>query len=75
MPFGLVFLDHDGDLWTVDVRSPQLKEPGRRSLRFSRPTFLEPTEQRELDDVPPCWPDCTDDELRAFLAAALDASG
>jgi hypothetical protein len=75
MAFGLVFLDHDGDVWTVDVRPAPPPETGRRFLRFSRPSFLEPSEQRELDDVPPCWPDCTDDDLRGFLAAALDASG
>lgn len=73
MPFGLVFLDHDGGVWTVDVR-PAPTEQGRRSLLFSRPTFIDPAEEYALDDVPACWPNCTSDELRAFLAEALDAS-
>jgi hypothetical protein len=73
MPFGLVFLDDDGDVWTVDVR-PAQSEQGRRSMLFSRPSFIEPTEQRSLEEVPPCWPNCSDDELRAFLAAAVDSS-
>src|SRR5438132_826610 len=56
MAFGLVFLDHGGEVWTVDVRLPG-GQPGGRSLVFSRPSFLAPTEQRALDDVPPRWPD------------------
>jgi len=73
MPFGLVFLDRDGDVLTVDVR-PAATEQGHRSLLFSKPSFLQPFEQRSLDEVPPCWPDCTGEELRAFLAAAVDSA-
>jgi hypothetical protein len=73
MPFGLVFLDHDGEVWTVDIR-PAPSQQGRRSLLFSRPSFLEPAEQRALEEVPACWPNCTGEELRAFLEAAFDAS-
>ena len=66
MPFGLVFLDHDGEVWTVDVRLSE-GEPGERSLLFSRPTFLEPAEQRAFEGVPSCWPNCSEDELRGLL--------
>ena len=48
---------------------------GGRSLVFSRPSFLAPTEQRALDDVPPCWPNCDSEALREFLAAARDTPG
>jgi len=74
MAFGLVFLDHGGEVWTVDVRLPG-GQPGGRSLVFSRPSFLAPTEQRALDDVPPCWPNCDSEALREFLAAARDTPG
>jgi hypothetical protein len=74
MPFGLVFLDDDGDVWTVDIR-PAQSEQGHRALLFSRPSFIEPAEQRALEEVPPCWPDCTSDELRGYLAVALERSG
>lgn len=73
MAFGLVFLDHGGEVWTVDVRLPGA-EKGGRALVFSRPSFLAPTEQRALDQVPPCWPNCCSDELRDFLAAARATS-
>jgi hypothetical protein len=69
MAFGLVFQDNLGDVWTVDVRlSPA--DHGRRSLLFSRPSFVAPEEQRAFEGVPECWPNCTGDELRAFLEAA-----
>jgi len=74
MAFGLVFLDDGGEVWTVDVRLPG-GEQGRRSLVFSRPSFLDPAEQWALNDVPECWPNCADDELRGFLAAARETSG
>jgi hypothetical protein len=67
MPFGIVFLDDTGDVWTVDVLN---SEDRRRSLVFSRPSFLEPAEQRALEGIPECWPNCTGEELRAFLEAA-----
>lgn len=69
MSFGLVFLGHEGEVWTVDVR---LSEPGReaRFMCFSRPTFLNPAEERTFAGVPSCWPDCTSAELRGFLEAA-----
>lgn len=69
MPFGLVFLDDGGDVWTVDVRHTDTAG-GARTLVFSRPSFLEPAEQRALDAVPDCWPDCSDHELRALLGVA-----
>jgi hypothetical protein len=69
MPFGLVFLDEGGSVWTVGVRQAPATE-GVRSLVFSRPSFFEPAEQRALDDVPDCWPECSDEELRALLGAA-----
>ena len=68
MAFGIVFLDNDGDVWTVDAKSSPESE---RSLLFSRPSFVEPTEQRLLDGIPDCWPNCTGEELRAFLGAAV----
>lgn len=68
MPFGLVFLDQGGVVWTVDVR--QSGTAGDRSLVFCRPSFLDPAEQRSLDAVPECWPECSDEELRALLGVA-----
>jgi hypothetical protein len=73
MAFGLVFLDQDGGVWTVDVR-PVPSQEGQRLLLFSRPSFVEPTEQHSLNEVPPCWPDCSGEELRSLLVAALDRS-
>jgi hypothetical protein len=73
MPFGLVFLDHDGDVWTVDVR-PVPTDEARKLMLFSRPSFVEPAEQRSLEGVPPCWPDCTDEELRGLLVSAVESS-
>jgi hypothetical protein len=67
MAFGIVFLDSTGDVWTVDAKSSPEHE---RSLLFSRPSFLEPAEQRSLDGIPDCWPNCSGEELRAFLGAA-----
>jgi hypothetical protein len=59
-------------VWTVDVRSA---DPQRaRALVFSRPSFVEPSEQRALDEIPACWPNCTDEELRAYLEAAVNRS-
>jgi hypothetical protein len=69
MAFGLVFLDHAGDVWTVDAQTSE--PPDRRSLIFSRPTFLEPMEQRAFVGIPGCWPNCTEDELRTFLDLAI----
>jgi hypothetical protein len=74
MPFGLVFLDHDGEVWTVDARLSDA-ERGERSLLFSRPTFIEPAEQRAFEGVPSCWPNCSGDELRGFLGAAHGTYG
>jgi hypothetical protein len=68
MAFGLVFLDPAGEVWTVDVQS---NDERRRSLLFSRPSFLEPTEQRSFHEIPPCWPNCSHEELRGFLDAAV----
>lgn len=68
MPFGLVFLDQGGTVWTVDVR--HAASGGDRLLVFSRPSFLEPAEQRSLERVPECWPECSDEELRALLGSA-----
>lgn len=69
MAFGLVFRDDTGEVWTVDARTT---EPERgRFLIFSRPSFLDPSEQRALDRIPECWPNCTDEELRVFLEAAV----
>ena len=69
MAFGLVFRDDTGDVWTVDA---QTNDPERgRLLIFSRPSFLDPSEQRALDGIPDCWPNCTDEELRAYLEAAV----
>ena len=73
MPFGLVFLDSDGEVWTVDARLSG-SERRERSLVFSRPSFLEPSEQRSFEGVPPCWPNCSEDELRGFLEAAQGTS-
>lgn len=74
MPFGLVFLGHEGEVWTVDVRQPgPAREPG--SMHFFRPSFLNPAEERAFEGVPPCWPDCTGEELREFLEAAHGTSG
>jgi hypothetical protein len=74
MGFGLVFRDDTGVVWTVDVQSADAQRG--RSLVFSRPTFLEPSEQRALDGIPACWPNCSDEELRQFLeAATLRTSG
>jgi hypothetical protein len=74
MPFGLVFLDHDGEVWTVDARLSDA-ERGERSLLFSRPTFIEPAEQRAFEGVPSCWPNCSADELRVFLGSAHGTYG
>jgi hypothetical protein len=68
MAFGLVFLDQSGDVWTVDAHAD--KDRGR-ALLFSRPSFLDPREQRALDQIPPCWPNCTGEELRAYLEEAI----
>jgi hypothetical protein len=69
MAFGLVFRDDAGEVWTVDA---QTNDPERgRFLIFSRPSFLDPSEQRALDGVPDCWPNCSDEELRLFLEAAV----
>ena len=68
MAFGLVFLDETGEVWTVDALS---SDKERRALLFSRPSFLQPMEQRALDGIPECWPNCTGEELRAFLEAAV----
>ena len=68
MAFGLVFLDHAGELWTVDVQAADADR--RRSLLFSRPSFLSPSEQRALETIPDCWPNCSDDELRMLLEEA-----
>jgi hypothetical protein len=70
MGFGLVFRDEAGDVWTVDVHASEGERA--RSLLFSRPSFLDPSEQRALDGIPACWPNCSDDELRAFLEAAVE---
>lgn len=74
MPFGLVFLGHKGEVWTVDVR---LSEAGRGpgSMLFSRPSFLAPAEERAFAGIPSCWPDCTGAELLGFLEAAHATSG
>ena len=69
MAFGLVFRDGAGEVWTVDAQMQDAER--RRFLIFSRPSFLEPSEQRALDGIPECWPNCTDEELRAFLEAAI----
>lgn len=69
MPFGFVFRDEGGAVWTVGVRQSQ-ESNGGRALIFCRPSFLEPAEQRALDDVPDCWPECSDEELRALLDTA-----
>jgi hypothetical protein len=68
MPFGFVFLDGGGAVWTVDVRPST--GPSERSLVFSRPSFLEPREQRSIAGIPDCWPECSDEELRALLGDA-----
>lgn len=68
MPFGLVFLDEGGAVWTVDVRSAASSE--EKSLVFCRPSFFDPAEQRAIDGVPDCWPECTDQELRTLLDSA-----
>ena len=70
MPFGLVFLDDGGVVWTVDVRQSGSTAEGARSLVFCRPSFFDPAEQRALDNVPDCWPECSDIELRALLGTA-----
>ena len=73
MAFGLVFLGHEGEVWTVDVRlSGSGRAPG--SMVFSRPTFINPSEEREFAAVPTCWPDCTSDQLRGFLETAHGTS-
>lgn len=73
MPFGLVFLGQEGEVWTVDVRLTGAGgEPG--SMHFSRPSFLNPAEERAFEGVPSCWPDCTGDQLRGFLEAAHGTS-
>jgi len=61
MAFGLVFLDVGGEVWTVDVQSADERN---RWLLFSRPSFLEPREQRTLNEIPACWPNCSHEELR-----------
>lgn len=73
MPFGLVFLGDEGEVWTVDVSASQ---PGhtRRFMLFSHPTFLNASEKREFDGVPACWPDCSSNQLRGFLEAAHGAT-
>jgi len=73
MAFGLVFLSHEGEVWTVDVR---LSGSGRAagSMLFSHPTFINPAEEREFAGVPSCWPDCTSNQLRGFLRAARGTS-
>ena len=70
MPFGLVFLDQEGDVWTVDVHHASADTRPARSLLFSRPSFVDPAEQRAFEGVPSCWPDCSGDALRGFLEAA-----
>lgn len=68
MPFGFVFLDGGGAVWTVGVRPSA--EPSERTLVFSRPSFLDPAEQRSIPGLPDCWPECSDEELRALLGEA-----
>lgn len=68
MAFGLVFLDPGGAVWTVDVHSVDERN---RWLLFSRPSFLEPAEQRTLREIPPCWPNCSHEELRDLLDVAV----
>lgn len=68
MPFGFVFLDEGGAVWTVDVR--ESKSGPERSLVFCRPSFFDPAEQRAIQGIPDCWPECSDEELRALLGAA-----
>jgi hypothetical protein len=68
MAFGLVFLDPGGAVWTVDVETADERN---RRLLFSRPSFLEPAEQRTLNEIPPCWPNCSDEELQDLLDVAV----
>ena len=70
MPFGLVFLDEGGSVWTADVRQSGAASGSGRSLVFCRPSFFDPAEQRAIDAVPECWPECSDEELRALLGSA-----
>jgi hypothetical protein len=73
MAFGLVFLGREGEVWTVDVRlSGSTRATG--AMLFSRPTFINPAEEREFAGVPSCWPDCSSHQLRGFLEAAHDPS-
>ena len=70
MPFGLVLVDDDGRVWTVDLeRCPETHN--MVGLRFSHPTFIEPVEQRFVGDVPECWPKCERGVLRAALRLAV----
>jgi hypothetical protein len=69
MPFGLVFLDEGGAVWTVQINQ-SAGAGASRSLVFCRPSFFDPAERRSLEQVPDCWPECSDEELRALLGSA-----
>jgi hypothetical protein len=63
MSFGLVVIDDEGRVWTVDLVRPS-------ALRFSRPNFLEPIEERCVEPAPECWPSCRAETLRTYLQVA-----
>ena len=66
---GFVVLDDDGRAWTVQPIT--CERPGCVcGLRFCRPSFLAPVEEREASNVPACWPDCPPEELRHHLRLA-----
>lgn len=70
MAFGLAFLDDEGRVWTVDVKTCPVTHT-TLGLCFSRPSFIEPLEQRHLANVLGCWPSCDAEQLRAALRLAL----
>lgn len=70
MAFGLAVLDDQGRVWTVDVKRCPVTHT-TLGLHFSRPSFIEPLEQRYLANVPECWPSCDGEQLRAALRLAV----
>ena len=73
MGSALIFLDDAGAAWSVQPITGN--KPGSIcGLRFSRPSFLEPIEERTSENVPACWPNCTPHTLRDLLRTATMVS-
>lgn len=70
MGFAHIFVDDVGAAWSVQPIN--CNKPGCIcGLRFSRPSFLEPVEERTSEHVPTCWPNCSQQTLREVLRTSV----